>query len=121
MARLARGYRDGGGRPPHRLPRPFPGLSWSGGRRPGRGVFACKVCRYEGARAPYTPFGDPYPHRLATYGHRPTPPYWTPTPPHRLTGLPPPPPTGAPPPSVPPTLTYWMALHWPKGDWPPMA
>ena len=65
---------------------PHPQTFGSGGLREGAGLFACKGGRYEGARVPYTPFGDPYPHRLATYGHRPTPPYWPPTPPHLLTG-----------------------------------
>ena len=67
-------------------PPPLPRLSGAVATGRGGGLFACKVCRYEGARVPYTPFGDPYPHRLATYGHRPTPPYWPPTPPHLLTG-----------------------------------
>ena len=87
VTHLAHRYRDGGGTPP---PTGYPGTSpaFRGAEAAGRGggFFACKVCRYEGARVPYTPFGDPYPHRLATYGHRPTPPYWPPTPPHLLTG-----------------------------------
>jgi hypothetical protein len=66
VTHLAHRYRDGGGTPPHRLPRHFPGFSWSGGRRPGRGVFCVQSVPIRGARVPYTPFGDPYPHRLAT-------------------------------------------------------
>ena len=89
VTHLAHRYRDGGGTPP---PTGYPGTSpaFRGAEAAGRGggFFACKVCRYEGARVPYTPFGDPYPHRLATYGHRPTPPYWPPTPPHLLDGHP---------------------------------
>jgi len=30
----------------------------------GVGFFACKGCLCDVARVPYTPFGDPYPHRL---------------------------------------------------------
>ena len=72
-------------------PPPLPRLSGAVATGRGGGLFACKVCRYEGARVPYTPFGAPYPHRLtrlAPYGHRPPPSPLAPTHPHRLTGRP---------------------------------
>ena len=75
---------DGEASPPlptgHLLATPGPpptpqtfGERWPKGRG---GVFARKGGRYDVARVPYTPFGDPLPHRLtdwplpATYGQR---------------------------------------------------
>ena len=94
----------------------------------GGGVLACKGGRYDVARVPYTPFGDPLPllpHRLTGHPTSPTdwptkgtglPPHWPPTPPHRLTGHPSPAYPGLPFGASLPSPTDWGATHWPKGE-----
>jgi hypothetical protein len=85
-------------RPPLATPGtpPLPRLSGSGGLRPGRGLFACKGCRYDVARVPYTPLGTPLGLRHRLTGHPyptsyPTSPLASPSVPpypHRLGAIP---------------------------------